>query len=269
MLARKRAAHVEHVAVAVGREAACLDRVDREHHAADRLLGACDLVGGHLGEVLGLQQLPVRHGEAGVDLDLALLRLVLEPREQRLLDARGAGLAACAARPRPAAAASPSAGRDSPRLRKNILERLVEQQRVLVLLHEHGVQRPVEVFAVADARGSTASSASRTAPGPTGMPAARSARAKYTMFSASRLGSRQAGLRLPRPRPPPSLRRPQFSAQAVDQLLRLRALDAGDVVLVLEQHAERVRHRRRDRARRRRARSARSPSRASRRRPAT
>src|SRR5215471_12708512 len=41
-----------------------------------------------------------------------------------------------------------------------------------------------------------------------------------------------------------SFRRPQLRAQTVDQLLRLGAFDAGDIVLVLEQHAERVRYRR-------------------------
>ena len=57
-------------------------------------------------------------------------------------------------------------------------ERLVEQLRVLVALHEHRMQRPVEIRARADAGTRTASSASSTEPGPTGIPAARNARAK-------------------------------------------------------------------------------------------
>ena len=39
----------------------------------DRLLGASDLGGRHLREVLALEHLAVGHGEAGIDLDLALL----------------------------------------------------------------------------------------------------------------------------------------------------------------------------------------------------
>ncbi len=58
-------------------------------------------------------------------------------------------------------------------------ERLVEQDRMLVPLHEHRMQRPVEVVARADAGDAPEPrSASITEPGPTGMPAARSARAK-------------------------------------------------------------------------------------------
>jgi predicted metal-dependent enzyme (double-stranded beta helix superfamily) len=37
-------------------------------------------------------------------------------------------------------------------LRKKKTERLIEQDRMLVPLHEHGVQRPVEIIAGADAR---------------------------------------------------------------------------------------------------------------------
>src|SRR5262245_31917068 len=102
----------------------------------------------------------------------------------------------------------------------------------------------------------TAASASITAPGPTGMPAARSARAKWTMFSASRPASPSR----PWPFPLPgrsagegrreegesgviggaSLRRAQLGVHLVDQLLGLAAFDAGDVVLVLQQHPEGV-----------------------------
>ena len=65
----------------------------------DRLLGPRDLGRRHLREVLALEHLAIRHGEPGIDLDLALafLQLVLEAGEQRLLDARGAGLRLVAA----------------------------------------------------------------------------------------------------------------------------------------------------------------------------
>jgi hypothetical protein len=49
---------------------------------------------------------------------------------------------------------------------------------ILAPVDQHGMQRPVEIVAPADARASTASMASFTAAGPTRMPALRSARAK-------------------------------------------------------------------------------------------
>ena len=57
-------------------------------------------------------------------------------------------------------------------------EGLVEEQALLVALHEHGVQRPVEVLPRADPRRLDGGDRVETAPGPTGRPAARSARAK-------------------------------------------------------------------------------------------
>src|SRR5262245_19088861 len=100
------------------------------------------------------------------------------------------------------------------------------------------------------------------------MPAARSARAKWTIFSASRpaaccaSGPAAAAPRtssaantgrgasetagcitfLPERLRRPSLRRTQLRAHLVDELLHLAALDARDVVLVFEQYAECVRH---------------------------
>ena len=50
-------------------------------------------------------------------------------------------------------------------------ERLIEQHRMLVALHEHGVQRPVEILARADARRLHRFERIEHAPGPTGMPA--------------------------------------------------------------------------------------------------
>ena len=143
-----------------------------------RFFGGSDFGVRHLREVLALQHFALGDGHAGVELDLALLfEFVFEAREQRFLDARCTGLrrARRAGRRRRhhrhelidvAAAAEENA------------ESLIEQDRMLVPLHEHRVQRPVKIIAGADARGRTASSASSTAPGPTGMPAARSARAK-------------------------------------------------------------------------------------------
>src|SRR5689334_1084278 len=87
----------------------------------------------------------------------------------------------------------------------------------------------------------TASVAASTLPGPTGKPAARSALPKCMTFSSSR--------------PPPGLseglaeafmvfrrsaRRSEFGAHLLEDPGRLAALNFRDVVLVLEQHAQRV-----------------------------
>src|SRR4029077_14501047 len=113
----------------------------------------------------------------------------------------------------------------------------------------------------------TAASTPSTAPGPTGTPAARSARAKWTMFSARRPAGRCAALpaaAAPRTSsgastgrgaivtngciafPPVRLRRPllsgaQLCAPLVDEILHRVAFDARDVVLIFEQYAECVR----------------------------
>src|SRR4029079_1597828 len=94
------------------------------------------------------------------------------------------------------------------------------------------------------------------------MPAARNARAKCTMFSARRPVSwamtqafnpshRSAGAGVSSAGPPSSalarkgglallLRRPDFCPHLVDQFFRLGAFEARDIVLILEQHPERV-----------------------------
>src|SRR5258708_18622565 len=74
---------------------------------------------------------------------------------------------------------------------------------------------------------STALSASITRPGPMGSPAARKVRAKNMRFSRRRPGIALA----------PFLRR-QLVLHLKQQIGRLAAADARDVVLVFEQHAQ-------------------------------
>src|ERR1700757_2511593 len=70
------------------------------------------------------------------------------------------------------------------------------------------------------------------------MPAARSARAKWTILSASREG---ASVRVPSAIWPLRLLCcADLRAHLIEQLLGLAALDARDVVLVFQQHAERI-----------------------------
>src|SRR5690242_14578071 len=82
-----------------------------------------------------------------------------------------------------------------------------------------------------------ASTALITLPGPTGSPAARSVRAKCITLAISRpslLGAaaaRTSGL---------ARRGGDLGLDLVEQLGGFAALDAGDVVLVLQEHAERV-----------------------------
>src|SRR5258708_33545133 len=74
---------------------------------------------------------------------------------------------------------------------------------------------------------STALSASITRPGPMGSPAARKVRAKNMRFSR-----RRPGIALN-----PLLRR-QLVLDLLQQVGRLAAADAGDVVLIFEQHPQ-------------------------------
>ena len=106
---------------------------------------------------------------------------------------------------------------------------------LVVPVDENGVQRPIEI---APARrcptARTASSASSTLPGPIGNPAARSARAKYMMLAKGRPPSGAVA--------EPSMQ-PLAASSAftwAEQALGFAALDLGDVVLVFEQHAERI-----------------------------
>ncbi len=126
----------------------------RQHEALHRFFCRGDLGAGHLREIFLLQNFAVGHRHAGVELDLALfLELVVEAREQRLVHAGGAGLRRLR-RPR---------WRLRQHHRQQLIDitaaaeedakRLVEQDRMLVPLHEHGMQGPVKIIAGADARG--------------------------------------------------------------------------------------------------------------------
>ena len=57
---------------------------------------------------------------------------------------------------------------------------------LVAAVHENGVQGPVEVAAAADADRLDRAQRILFLPGPTGMPAARNARAKCMMFTAKR-----------------------------------------------------------------------------------
>ena len=142
-------------------------QVERQRQPRDRLLGGGDLGRGHLREILLLQHFAVGHGQPRVDLDFGLVLA--------LVRARRTAPPGCAARP----AAALSARRrgvlrqhrgdqlfDIAALAEENAEGLVEQHRVLVPLHEHRVQRPVEILAVADARDAHALPAHRARAGP-------------------------------------------------------------------------------------------------------
>ena len=116
MLARKRAAQIDAVAVRMRREPPRLHLVEAQHHALDRVLGLRDLGRAHLREVLLLQHLAVGHGEARVELDLLLLALDLLARPGTARRARAARPAArwpAPARRSSPATSSRSAVRDS------------------------------------------------------------------------------------------------------------------------------------------------------------
>ena len=129
-----------------------LDLVERQHQPLDRGLGGGDFGRRHLREVLLLQQLAVGHREARVDLDLTLVAFELaQPGEQRILDA-------LRARTRRLLLARRRLRHERGHQLVEIVaaaeedaERLVEQLRVLVTLHEHRMQGPVEIRAGADA----------------------------------------------------------------------------------------------------------------------
>src|SRR5215831_145792 len=76
--------------------------------------------------------------------------------------------------------------------------------------------------------------ASRTLPGPTGRPAARSVRAKCMMFSPRRPVGSEAGVT--------GLTRGggELGLHLVEDVGGLAAADLGDIVLVLQQHAQSV-----------------------------
>src|ERR1700722_15062907 len=92
---------------------------------------------------------------------------------------------------------------------------------------------------------STAASASSTAPGPRGIPASRRARAKWMMFcaktpplagSASKIALISRGSTSLRSNLQPA----KLGARLLDQRLRLCAFYLCDIVLIFQQHAERI-----------------------------
>ena len=129
-----------------------LHQIERQRELRDGLLGGRDLGRGHLREVLLLQHLAVGDGEPRVDLDLALVLALLGAGKQRVLDALRARLRRLRRDRRRVGQHGGDDLLDQPALAEEDAEGLVEQNRVLVPLHEHGMQRPVEVVAIADAR---------------------------------------------------------------------------------------------------------------------
>src|ERR1700722_686630 len=82
----------------------------------------------------------------------------------------------------------------------------------------------------------TAATASMTLPGPTGSPAARNVRAKCIRLATSRPSCSESLATTSRP----VRRGSELGFDLIEQPRRLAALDARDVVLVFEQHAQRV-----------------------------
>ncbi len=136
-------------------EAPGRNHVEGQPQLRDRLLSLRDLGGAHLREVLAAQHLVARHGKARIDLDLghfARRPVFLLPLEQRLADAVFGGT-----RLHPLA----PVGSDRRKHRQHLLDqfarlpvkakRLVEDGVVLMARNQHGMQRPVEIVAVADA----------------------------------------------------------------------------------------------------------------------
>src|SRR5277367_3240784 len=92
---------------------------------------------------------------------------------------------------------------------------------------------------------STAASASSTAPGPTGTPASRRARAKWMMFCAKApplagSASTSALIWLGSISLRSDLQPAKLGARLLYQRLRLCALDLCDIVLIFQQDAERI-----------------------------
>ena len=129
-----------------------LHLIERQHQPLDRGLGGGDLGRRHLGEILLLQELAVGHREPRVDFDLLGLAFeLLEACEQRFLDPLRARPRFVALRRRHLRHHRGDQLVEIVAPAKEDAERLVEQLGVLVALHEHRMQRPVEVGAGADA----------------------------------------------------------------------------------------------------------------------
>ena len=152
--AAKAAARVDARAPWVGRETAGAQLVAIHAHLRDGGLGAGDLRRAHLREVLALQHLLFRHGEPVVQLHLRLFLLLVLAFEHGVGDARGARrrlglLGVCGF----------GHGREHGQqlveeaaLAPENIEGLMEDQIMLVLLHQDCVQGGAEILAGADAR---------------------------------------------------------------------------------------------------------------------
>jgi hypothetical protein len=146
------AADIDQVTMQMRGEPSCAQPRERQRQTFDRVLGGGDLGRGHLREVFSLQHFAVRHGHAGIEFDAALFfQFVFEAGEQRLVHARRAGCWRLRRRWRlrqhhrqKLIDIAPPAEKDA--------ERLIEQDRMFVPLHEDGMQRPVKIFARTDAR---------------------------------------------------------------------------------------------------------------------
>ena len=142
------------MAARMRRQAARADFGERQHQTLHRFLGSSDLGAGHLREIFLLQDFAVGDRHAGIELDLALfLELVVQPGEQRLMHAGGAGLRRLRRPRRRLRQHHRQQLIDIATAAKEDAKRLVEQHRMLVPLHEHRVQGPVKIIAGADAGG--------------------------------------------------------------------------------------------------------------------
>ena len=189
--AAKRAAQVDARAARVRREAPRAPLVARQVEARDGARGLRDLVGAHLREILALQQLRFRNRQRLVERDRAVLPLGFALAHQRLRDARGAGGRLFDRR-----ALVGLRGVEGRHHRDELFEKaapapeqpegFIEDSGVFMLLDEDRLQRGAKIFAVTHAGDfDRRDRVENVAPGPTGRPAARSARAKCRMFSAS------------------------------------------------------------------------------------
>ena len=149
----QRAADVDQLAAARGGKPARAHQIERQRQPRDRLLG-----GGDLGRASSARN-PSSAAPRGRTRSAARRSRPRTSRSRRSRPANSASWMRCA----PGGGAFGAPGRrlrqhggdqlvDIAALAEEHAEGLVEQNRVLVPLHEHRVQRPVEIVAVADAR---------------------------------------------------------------------------------------------------------------------
>ena len=136
-------------------EAPGADPIDRHRETVDQRLGLADFLGGHLGEILGPQDLGRRHREPRVEFDRRrLLGLGLRLRlDERVGDAARPGFRLFRLRPaRRRRRHQSDHFLDQPLALPEDGERLIEQQRVLVPLHENRMESGAEILLDAKAR---------------------------------------------------------------------------------------------------------------------